>query len=128
MQAPKDADIFEFIDIKYASIYKLDLIESHIILLMSELKKIDDVTKNRQLDKYNPNINEVEKQQKVLAGLDIESDKYLSSLTTDFNLLTIRYSGSTLQKMKIFSGTDNQNDDNSFIEGWRSFTERENER
>ena len=128
MQAPKDADIFEFIDNKYASIKILDLMESHIILLMSELKKIDDVTKNRQLDKYNPNINEVEKQQKVLAGLDIVSDKYLSSLTNDFNLLKINYSESTLQKMKITNGTDNQNDDNSFIEGWRRFTERENER
>ena len=108
MQAPKDADIFEFIDIKYASIYKLDLIESHIILLMTEIKKLSDVATNRQFDNYSPNIKEVEKQQKVLKGLDIESDKLITSYLTltDFNLLKWGYSEELLEQMKITKGTN----------------------
>ena len=125
----KEGDFFEFIDTQYASLYKLDLIESHIILLMSELKKFDDVaTRKIPFDKYSPNIKEVEKQQKVLEGLDIQSHKYLSSLNLDFIGLRSFYSRSTLEKMKMLKGTNNQSDDSGFAEAWRSFMERENER
>ena len=125
----KEGDFFEFIDTQYASLYKLDLIESHIILLMSELKKFDDVASRKiPFDKYSPNIKEVEKQQKVLEGLDIQSDKYLSSLNLDFIGLRSLYSRSTLEKMKMLKGTNNQSDDSGFAEAWKSFMERENER
>ena len=102
MQAPKDADIFEFIDNKYASIKKLDLMESHIVLLMSEIKKLSDVATNRQFDNYSPNIDEVEKQQEVLKGLDIENDKLITSYLTltEFNLLKWVYSEELLEIMK----------------------------
>ena len=125
----KEGDFFEFIDTQYASLYKLDLIESHIILLMSELKKFDDVAARKiPFDKYSPNIKEVEKQQKVLEGLDIQSDKYLSSLNLDFIGLRSLYSRSTLEKMKMLKGTNNQSDDSGTAEAWRKFMKRENER
>ena len=125
----KEGDFFEFIDTQYASLYKLDLIESHIILLMSELKKFDDVASRKiPFDKYSPNIKEVEKQQKVLEGLDIQSDKYLSSLNLDFIGLRSLYSRSTLKKMKMLKGTNNQSDDSGSAEAWNKFMKRENER
>ena len=39
IQQPKNVDFSEFLDNKYASLKKLDLMESHIVLLISESKK-----------------------------------------------------------------------------------------
>ena len=59
IQKPKNVDLSEFLDNKYASLKILDLMERHIVLLISEYKKIDAVLKNRKMKKYNPNIDEV---------------------------------------------------------------------
>ena len=88
------------IEIKKTNLKTLDLIERHIVLLMSEYKKIDAVLKNRKRKKYRPNIDEVEKQLKVLKGIDLIDDKYLSSLNKDFILLKGDYSPRTINYMK----------------------------
>ena len=100
MQQPKKADFSEFLDNKYASLKTLDLIERHVVLLMSESKKIDAVLKNRKMKKYRPNIDEVKKQLKVLKGIDLINDKYLSSLNKDFILLKGDYSPRIVNYMK----------------------------
>ena len=100
IQQPKKVDFSEFLDNKYASLKKLDLMERHIVLLISEYKKIDAVLKNRKRKKYSPNINEVKKQLKVLQGIDLIDDKYLSSLNKDFILLKGDYSPRTINYMK----------------------------
>jgi len=100
IQQPKNVDFSEFLDNKYASLKILNLMESHIVLLMYEFKKIDDVMKNRQMNKYSPNINEVKKQLKVLQGIDLVDDKNLSSLNLDFILLKGDYSPRTIKYMK----------------------------
>ena len=100
IQQPKNVDFSEFLDNKYASLKILDLMERHIVLLMSESKKIDAVLKNRKRNKYSPNIDEVEKQLKVLEGIDLINDKYLSSLNKDFILLKGDYSPRTINYMK----------------------------
>ena len=74
--------------------------ESHIVLLLSESKKIDAVLKKRKMKKYSPNIDEVKKQLKVLQGIDLIDDKYLSSLNKDFILLKGEYSPRTINYMK----------------------------
>ncbi len=74
--------------------------ESYIVLLIYESKKIDDVMKNTQMNKYSPNINEVKKQLKILQGIEILNDKYLSSLNLDFILLKGDYSPRTIKFMK----------------------------
>ena len=99
-QQPKKVDFSEFLDNKYASLKTLDLIERHVVLLMSEYKKIDAVLKNRKMKKYRPNIDEVKKQLKVLKGIDLINDKYLSSLNKDFILLKGEYSPRTINYMK----------------------------
>ena len=100
IQQPKKVDFSEFLDNKYASLKTLDLIERHVVLLMSEYKKIDAVLKNRKMKKYRPNIDEVKKQLKVLKGIDLIDDKYLSSLNKDFILLKGDYSPRTINYMK----------------------------
>ncbi len=100
IQQPKKVDFSEFLDNKYASLKILDLMERHIVLLISEYKKIDAVLKNRKMKKYNPNIDEVKKQLKVLKGIDLIDDKYLSSLNKDFILLKGDYSPRTINYMK----------------------------
>ena len=100
IQQPKKVDFSEFLDNKYASLKILDLMERHIVLLMSESKKIDAVLKNRKRKKYRPNIDEVKKQLKVLQGIDLIDDKYLSSLNKDFILLKGDYSPRTINYMK----------------------------
>tara|TARA_Y100000991_G_scaffold203857_1_gene178895 strand:- start:260 stop:832 length:573 start_codon:yes stop_codon:yes gene_type:complete len=100
IQQPKKVDFSEFLDNKYASLKILDLMERHIVLLTSEYKKIDAVLKNRKRKKYSPNINEVKKQLKVLQGIDLIDDKYLSSLNKDFILLKGDYSPRTINYMK----------------------------
>ena len=100
IQQPKKVDFSEFLDNKYASLKILDLMERHIVLLISESKKIDAVLKNRKMKKYNPNIDEVKKQLKVLKGIDLIDDKYLSSLNKDFILLKGDYSPRTINYMK----------------------------
>ena len=100
IQQPKKVDFSKFLDNKYASLKILDLMERHIVLLISESKKIDDVIKNRKRNKYRPNIDEVEKQLKVLQGIDIFDDKYLSSLNKDLILLKGDYSPRTIKYMK----------------------------
>ena len=42
IQQPKKVDFSEFLDNKYASLKKLDLMERHIVLLISEYKKIEN--------------------------------------------------------------------------------------
>ena len=74
--------------------------ERHIVLLISESKKIDAVLKNKKMKKYNPNIDEVKKQLKVLQGIDLVDDKYISSLNKDFILLKGDYSPRTINYMK----------------------------
>ena len=101
MEQPKDVDFFEFLDNKYASLKILDLMESHIVLLMSESKKIDDAVRNRDF-KYSPNFDEVTKQLKVLEGIDIIDDKYISSLNIDLILLKGDYSPRTIRYMGTF--------------------------
>ena len=54
----------------------------------------------RKRNKYSPNIDEVEKQLKVLKGIDLIDDKYLSSLNKDFILLKGDYSPRTINYMK----------------------------
>ena len=100
IQQPKKVDFSEFLDNKYASLKILDLMERHIVLLISEYKKIDAVLKNRKKNKYRPNIDEVKKQLKVLKGIDLINDKYLSSLNKDFILLKGDYSPRTIKYMK----------------------------
>ena len=100
IQQPKKVDFSEFLDNKYASLKKLDLMERHIVLLISEYKKIDAVLKNRKRNNYSPNIDEVKKQLKVLKGIDLINDKYLSSLNKDFILLKGDYSPRTIKYMK----------------------------
>jgi len=100
IQKPKKVDFSEFLDNKYASLKKLDLMERHIVLLISEYKKIDAVLKNRKRKKYSPNIDEVKKQLKVLQGIDLIDDKYLSPLNKDFILLKGDYSPRTINYMK----------------------------
>ena len=100
IQQPKNVDFSEFLDTKYASLKILNLMESYIVLLIYESKKIDNLMKNRQMNKYSPNINEVKKQLKVLQGIDIVDDKYLSSLNLDFILLKGDYSPRTIKYMK----------------------------
>lgn len=100
IQQPKNGDFSEFLDNKYARLKILDLLESHIVLLMFESKKIDNVMKNGQINKYSPNIDEAKKQLKVLQGIDIIDDKYLSSLNLDFILLKGDYSPRTIKYMK----------------------------
>ena len=100
IQQPKKVDFSEFLDNKYASLKKLDLMERHIVLLISEYKKIDAVLKNRKRNNYSPNIDEVKKQLKVLKGIDLINDKYLSSLNKDFILLKGEYSPRTINYMK----------------------------
>ena len=97
---PKKVDFSEFLDNKYASLKILDLMERHIVLLMSESKKIDALLKNRTRNKYRPNIDKVKKQLKVLQGIDLMDDKYLSSLNKDFILLKGDYSPRTINYMK----------------------------
>ena len=75
-------------------------LERHIVLLISEYKKIDAVLKNRKRNEYSPNIDEVKKQLKVLKGIDLINDKYLSSLNKDFILLKGDYSPRTIKYMK----------------------------
>ena len=100
IQKPKKVDFSEFLDNKYASLKILDLMERHIVLLTSEYKKIDAVLKNRKRRKYSPNIDEVKKQLKILQGIDLIDDKYLSSLNKDFILLKGDYSPRTINYMK----------------------------
>ena len=100
IKQPKNVDFSKFLDNKYAGLKVLDLMERHIVLLMSESKKIDAVLKNRKMNKYRPNINEVEKQLKVLKRIDLIDYKYLSSLNKDFILLKGDYSPRTINYMK----------------------------
>ena len=100
IKQPKKVDFSEFLDNKYASLKILDLMERHIVLLMSESKKIDALLKNRTRNKYRPNIDKVKKQLKVLQGIDLMDDKYLSSLNKDFILLKGDYSPRTINYMK----------------------------
>ena len=100
IQQTKKVDFSEFLDNKYASLKILDLMERHIVLLISESKKIDALLRNRTNNKYSPNINEVKKQLKVLQGIDLIDDKYLSSLNKDFILLKGDYSPRTINYMK----------------------------
>ena len=101
MEQPKDVDFFEFLDNKYASLKILDLMESLIVLLMSESKKIDDAVRNREF-KYSPNFDEVNKQLKGLEGINIIDDKYISSLNIDLILLKGDYTPRTIRYMGTF--------------------------
>ena len=111
IQQPKKVDFSEFLDNKYASLKILDLMERHIVLLTSEYKKIDAVLKNRKRNKYSPNIDEVKKQLKVLKGIDLINDKYLSSLNKDFILLKGDYSPRTIKYMKKCNWATNWDND-----------------
>ena len=63
--------------------------------------------KNRQMIQYSPNIDEVEKQLKVLQSINMIDDKYLSSLNLDFILLKADYSPRTIKYMKTCNRASN---------------------
>ena len=88
-EAPKDGNIFIFLDIKYARLKQLDLIESFLVLLMSEEKKAYDYVNNLRYDlqtEYKPNIDELEKQRDVIKGINL-SDNFTNSFKYDFDII-----------------------------------------
>ena len=115
-QPPKEGDFFEFLDNKYARLKQLDLIESYLVLVMSEYKKLSEFSDSRFQSKYNPNIDALEEQVEVLRGMYL-SDEYRNSFKYDFDMLRYYYSNNLISGIKtITSKGESDRDDMSYEE------------
>lgn len=114
-EPPKDGDIFIFLDIKYARLKQLDLIESYLVLLMSELKKAQDYVNNLRYDlqtEYKPNIDELEKQRDIIKGINL-SDNFKGTFGYDFDVIRFLHANdiySVVKKLENFSDEDELSD------------------
>ena len=113
-EAPKDGNIFIFLDIKYARLKQLDLIESFLVLLMSEEKKAYDYVNNLRYDlqtEYKPNIDELEKQRDVIKGINL-SDNFTYSFKYDFDIIRINHANEIYLSVKKLENFWDDNDTN----------------
>ena len=125
-EAPKDGNIFIFLDIKYARLKQLDLIESFLVLLMSEEKKAYDYVNNLRYDlqtEYKPNIEELEKQRDVIKGINL-SDNFTNSFKYDFDIIRL-YAGQLYLSVKKLENFWDDNEPNLEMlkktEFWKTF-------
>ena len=126
-EPPKDGNIFIFLDIKYARLKQLDLIESYLVLLMSEEKKAYDYVNNLRYDlqtEYKPNIDELEKQRDVIKGINL-SDNFTNSFKYDFDIIRFIHANELYLSVKKLENFWDDNEPNLEMlkktEFWKTF-------
>ena len=126
-EPPKDGNIFIFLDIKYARLKQLDLIESFLVLLMSEEKKAYDYVNNLRYDlqtEYKPNIDELEKQRDVIKGINL-SDNFTNSFKYDFDIIRLIHANELYLSVKKLENFWDDNEPNLEMlkktEFWKTF-------
>ena len=126
-QPPKEGDFFKFLDNKYARLKQLDLIESFLVLLMSEEKKAYDYVNNLRYDlqtEYKPNIDELEKQRDVIKGINL-SDNFTNSFKYDFDIIRFIHANELYLSVKKLENFRDDNEPNLEMlkktEFWKTF-------